>query len=48
MIYFAFFSKKVCIIFAGLRKIRTFASAFAHKTGGKRLRKSSLKDLHRQ
>jgi len=34
--------------FAGIKKVRTFAPAFEEQCSGERIRKSSLKDLHRQ
>ena len=42
-----FFYKKAVKSFGGSEKSRTFASAFAQKRA-RHLRKSSLKDLHRQ
>ena len=43
-----FFEKKLLKNLEGIKKVRTFASAFAQKLGDSVKRKSSLKDLHRQ
>ena len=45
---FMFFEKKLPKNLEGMKKVRTFASAFAQFLGVSMKRKSSLKDLHRQ
>ena len=43
-----FFEKKLPKNLEGIKKVRTFASAFAQFLSDCTKRKSSLKDLHRQ
>ena len=43
-----FFEKKLPKNLEGMKKVRTFASAFAQFLSVSMKRKSSLKDLHRQ